>query len=273
MGHDPAQRGQRDVGRGGQAVVDLPGLLAHDRQLVLAQQRVDLVDAARRGVLDRQHGQVAVAGQQRGGRLAEGAVAGQVAVQPAAGQVLLRGGVAVGVRGALEGDPDAAAVLRGQVPGLLRDRVAEQLAEDPAHQAGRHAEVRGHGLYARQHRALAVGVLDLGCPLLLGLRDRGDDAAAPRDEVHDPAVHVIQALAQAGDVLLLAHYPPSRARLTQRFYHCRRPRGPSRARRPGTGWRPGRVTRPPRSAPPARPRRASSVPIRLISCGPIADSA
>ncbi len=213
-------------------MVDLPGFLAHDGQLVLAQQGIDLVNASGRGVLYRQHSKIDITRQQRAHGRAEGAVAGQVAPQPAAGDVFLRGGLAVGVRGALESHPDPPACLLVQHPGLLRHRVADQLAEDPAHKAGGHAEIRGHGLHACQHPALAVGVLDQGGTLLLYLGDGSDDAAAPRDEAHDPAVHLIQALPQAGDVLLLlahaARFPVRLCSLYQGFYHrrtCRRRHG------------------------------------------------
>ena len=75
MRKDLAEPGRRDVGDGGQAVLDLPRLLADDEQVVLTEQCVDLVDAAGGGVLDRQEGQVRLAGQQRGGCLPEGTVA------------------------------------------------------------------------------------------------------------------------------------------------------------------------------------------------------
>ena len=82
----------------GQAVVDLPGFLTGDKQVVLAQQGIDLVDAAGRGVLDGQDGQIHLARQQRAGGLAECAVARQVACCPPGGEVLARSRVAVRVR-------------------------------------------------------------------------------------------------------------------------------------------------------------------------------
>ena len=85
---------------------------------------------------------------------------GQVAFEPPAGQVFLRGGMTVGVRCALEGNADPAPLVAAEVPRLLRHRIADQLAEDPAHQAGGYAEIRGRGFHAGQHPALTLGVLD-----------------------------------------------------------------------------------------------------------------
>jgi hypothetical protein len=82
----------------GQAVVDLPGFLTGDKQVVLAQQGIDLVDAAGRGVLDGEDGEIYLARQQRADGLAECAVARQVAFCPPGGQVLSRSCVALCVR-------------------------------------------------------------------------------------------------------------------------------------------------------------------------------
>ena len=99
--------------------------------------------------------------------------------------------------GALERDPDLPAFVPVQVPGLLGHGIADQLAEDGAHQAGGHAEIGGHGDDPVEHPALAVGVLDGGVRLLFYRRDGLDQVAALRDQAHDPAVDLIQALPQA----------------------------------------------------------------------------
>jgi hypothetical protein len=160
-------------------------------------------------VFDRQHGQVGVRRQQRVDRVPERAEAGQLALQPAARQVLLGGGVAVGVRRALERDPGPPAAVSVQVPRLLGHRVADQLAEDRAHQAGGDPEVGGHRHDAVQHLPFPVGVLDRGRSLLLDLGDGRDQLAPLRDQADDPRVHLIEALPQVGDVwLLLGHCFP-----------------------------------------------------------------
>ena len=131
-GQDPAQRAQRDVPDRGQAVVDLPGLLAHDEQLVLAQQSVDLVDAAGRRVLDGQDGEIHLAREQRRGHLAQRPVPHRFARRSLGGQVLARRRVAERVGRALEGHPQLTRARPVEAAALLGDGLADQLAEDSA---------------------------------------------------------------------------------------------------------------------------------------------
>ena len=89
---------------------------------------------------------------------------------------------------------------------LLGDRVADQLAEDPAHQAGRYAQICGHGFHACKHLPLAVSILDRRRAVLFQAPYLGDEAASLRDETDDAAVHLVQAAPEVTDVwLLTAH--------------------------------------------------------------------
>ncbi len=72
MRQDPSQRGGGYIGSGRQAQLDPVGFLAHDVQVLLAQDVVDLIDASRDGVLDGQKGQVDRSGSQGVDHLLEG---------------------------------------------------------------------------------------------------------------------------------------------------------------------------------------------------------
>jgi hypothetical protein len=110
------------------------------------------------------------------------------------------------VRRALKGHAQPTGCCPSQLPRLLGDRVANQLAEDPAHQDGRYAEICGHGFDACEHLPLAVIIPDRRRAEFFQAGYLGDDAAALRDETDDAAVHLVQASPEVTDVwLLTAH--------------------------------------------------------------------
>src|SRR5207253_2740179 len=97
LGEDAAQRGERDRPGRGEAVLDPPGLLADDEHGVVAEERVDLVDAPGGGVLDGDDGDVGLVGEKGGDGGANARVAREMALEVASGEELLGGEVAVGV--------------------------------------------------------------------------------------------------------------------------------------------------------------------------------
>ena len=91
----------RDAGQHHQLEMDRQEILADDVQPRFRQQMMDVGDAAGDRVLDRDHGEVGLAGLDR----VEGVLEGRAGQRLHAGKHVAAGGVGIGAGLALEGNP------------------------------------------------------------------------------------------------------------------------------------------------------------------------
>ena len=189
-------RAERKIADPAQAVVDARSLLTDDRDLVLTEQIVGLVDAPGRGVLDGQHSQVDLACLQRIDGSLVGRCHDQLAIDVARRKILLGGEKAKGVLTA-HGDPERNLALHARAAGNLpAHRFRQEITVDPAHQVDRRTLRPCDVLHRRKDLALTLGVADgrVGCRLFAGDVDNHPESL--RDQRNDPLVEIVDAIAE-----------------------------------------------------------------------------
>ena len=211
---DPADPGELGLRQAQQAVFDPQHLLPHDGELGNRQEIVHLVDAPRRGVLDRDEGVVGVPVLHRADHLPQPGDPLKEGPVEVRGEVFARRQVAVGALDPLEHHPLQVRLrVALQVQLLGPDRIVDDLLEDPGDEVGVEPAAAPLGDEVGEQHLLARRVADGRPAPVLGLDDPPGKGPPCRKRFENGLVHPVDF---ASNLFQFLHTPsPVRS-----FFHC-----------------------------------------------------
>ena len=203
---DAPNRGQGSLLDAQQAMLDGEDLFSHDVELGGQQEVVDRVDAAGRGVFDRQHGVVGLAVFDGGDHVGEALVAFEGAIVELAAEELFSGQEAVGALDPLVGDAEH--LLGGGVEVVLEEGllgaygVLDDLVEDTGHKVGIEAELTAGLDECLQNLAFPRRVAKVESSLELVLDDLPADGPSLREQLEKALIETVDVFSALVEIHL-----------------------------------------------------------------------